>query len=142
MKKQNVLYPNDVYIGEARSDTIRSKEKWMFQYAPEYLDKSRPLLDTSIANVRGSQFPANGDVFGFLSDVAPDRWGRKLIRRRERRDLLESDFMLGVSDLTRQGALRLKLDRDGPFAASELLSRVWSTRREFSQRIDAPNTEI
>ena len=55
----------------------------MFQFAPEYLDKSRPLLDPSIANVRGPQFPANGDVFGFLSDVAPDRWGRQLIRRRE-----------------------------------------------------------
>ena len=95
MKKTIYLFLDDVYIGEARADTIRSKEKWMFQFAPEYLDKSRPLLDPSIANVRGPQFPANGDVFGFLSDVAPDRWGRKLIRRREKR----------------RGRTRLSLDR-------------------------------
>ena len=133
MKKTIYLFLDDVYIGEARADTIRSKEKWMFQFAPEYLDKSRPLLDPSIANVRGPQFPANGDVFGFLSDVAPDRWGRKLIRRREKRDLLESDFMLGVSDLTRQGALRLKLDRDGPFVASDLTDAAppWTTLRKL-----------
>ena len=35
MKKTIYLFLDDVYIGEALTDTTRSKEKWMFQYAPE-----------------------------------------------------------------------------------------------------------
>ena len=59
-------------------------------------------------------------MFGTLGDSAPDTWGRDLMRRRERREaeangrpptaLHEADYLLGVSDLTRLGALRFKVD--------------------------------
>ncbi len=58
-------------------------------------------------------------------DSSPDRWGRLLMRRKEaaqaRREkrrtqtLLESDFLLGVFDGHRMGALRFKTDPEGNF---------------------------
>lgn len=57
-------------------------------------------------------------VFGVLRDTSPDRWGRVLMERREALDAREQgrktrrlgewDFLLGVSDATRMGALRLR----------------------------------
>ena len=67
-------------------------------------------------------------MFGAFGDSAPDRWGRNLIQRDERRraqvegraprSLGEVDFLLGVSDIARQGGLRFKETPDGPFLAS------------------------
>jgi serine/threonine-protein kinase HipA len=62
---------------------------------------------------------------GAFSDAAPDRWGRNLIAKRLRAQaavagrsvptLDDRDYLLGVSDKTRQGALRFKTDVDGDF---------------------------
>ncbi|MBM3198247.1 MAG: type II toxin-antitoxin system HipA family toxin [Chlamydiae bacterium] len=56
--------------------------------------------------------------FGAIEDSAPDRWGRLLMRRLERKKaeqegrkvsaLREIDFLLQVNDETRQGALRFQ----------------------------------
>ncbi|MFM8351910.1 MAG: type II toxin-antitoxin system HipA family toxin, partial [Actinomycetales bacterium] len=56
---------------------------------------------------------------GPLADSAPDRWGRGLIDRRIRteafaagrtpRTVTDIDYLLGLSDFTRQGALRYRL---------------------------------
>lgn len=140
--KQVFLYLDEVPFGSLAIDTVRGRETWMFRYDPEYLSPNRPMLDPSVGNVRGPQFPASGRMFGFLSDVAPDRWGRKLIRRREKRDLQESDFLLGVCDLTRAGALRLKLEKEGSFVASDLgdAAPPWTTLRRLedaARHVDA-----
>jgi serine/threonine-protein kinase HipA len=65
--------------------------------------------------------------FGIFVDSAPDRWGRMLMERREAsqaknerramRRLTELDFMLGVQDFTRFGALRFRHGPDEPFIA-------------------------
>jgi serine/threonine-protein kinase HipA len=85
------------------------------------------LLDPRILPFEGAQFPAQGrDQFGAFSDACPDRWGRMLMNRRLEREkragilpantrLFESDFLLGVHDTYRVGALRFKLDDSGPF---------------------------
>jgi serine/threonine-protein kinase HipA len=82
-------------------------------------------LDPEITMVAGHQYPrANAVQFGMFSDASPDRWGRMLIQRRLERDkrarrvpgsrrLLESDYLLGVHDHYRVGALRLRLRDDG-----------------------------
>lgn len=67
-------------------------------------------------------------LFGAFGDSAPDRWGRTLIQREERRraatearaprSLGEVDYLLGVGDIARQGALRFKETLDAPFLAS------------------------
>ena len=65
---------------------------------------------------------------GFLSDCAPDRWGRNLITQRHRTlaraegrtvsTLTDVDFLVGVSDLTRQGAVRLSTEPNGPYLST------------------------
>ena len=84
-------------------------------------------LDPRIGNFQGRQYPAQDhDTFGVFSDVSPDRWGRTLMRRRLERakragladravSLYESDYLLGVHDTYRIGALRFKLDENGDF---------------------------
>ena len=134
MKRQLYLYLDQDYLGELVVDSVRGRETWMFRFDEESVAAARPMLDPSVANVRGPQYSANGGMFGFLSDVAPDRWGRKLIRRREKMtNPLECDYLLGVCDLTRQGALRIKLDRDGPFVASDTREAAppWTTLRKL-----------
>ena len=57
----------------------------------------------------------------------------RLEKRRERR-LLESDFLLGVFDRHRMGALRFKLKKDGPFLDDdrELASPPWARLRDLA----------
>ena len=66
-------------------------------------------------------------LFGAVGDSTPDRWGRVLMRRAERRHaerehraprtLSEVDVLLRVDDEARQGALRFAVDPQGPFLA-------------------------
>ncbi len=72
--------------------------------------------------------PANKPLFGAIGDSAPDRWGRVLMRRAERRradkagetprTLREIDYLLMVNDEARQGALRFAGGPGGPFLAA------------------------
>ena len=69
--------------------------------------------------------PTGRALFGALGDSAPDRWGRALMARAERRvaraekrpptSLTELDYLLRVNDFARQGALRFSAEPDGPF---------------------------
>jgi len=129
--KTLTLFLKDRLMGAVKVDRVRGRETWTFSYDVGYLDPSCPMIDPAVANVRGPQFPRGANGFGFLADVAPDRWGRKLIRRREKRELAESDYVLGVCDLTRQGALRIKTDPDGAFEAPETddAAPPWTTLR-------------
>ena len=68
-------------------------------------------------------------IFGAIGDSAPDRWGRVLMKRAEStrakscgespRLLSEIDYLLGVDDVARQGALRFSLHEHGPYLASK-----------------------
>ena len=140
--KRLFLYLDETPLGELTIDCVRGRETQMFRFDDSALRGDRPILDPSLANVRGPQFPQGQRSFGFLSDIAPDRWGRKLIRRREKRELRESDYLLGVCDLTRAGAVRIKEDPDGPFVASDLgdAAPPWTTLRRLesaARHIDA-----
>jgi serine/threonine-protein kinase HipA len=88
---------------------------------------SQQQLDPDLGIFHGPQFPKAGrTIFGVFKDSSPDRWGEMLIRRRFDRDkragrvapsvhLGQSDFLLGVHDAFRSGALRFKRTPDGPF---------------------------
>ncbi len=68
---------------------------------------------------------ADRPLFGAIGDSAPDRWGRVLMRRAERRraereqqtprTVTEADYLLLVDDEARQGALRFAEREGGPF---------------------------
>src|SRR3984885_4643043 len=71
--------------------------------------------------------PSDQPLFGAIGDSAPDRWGRVLMRRAERRraehagqtprTVREIDYLLMVDDEARQGALRFAEREGGPFLA-------------------------
>ena len=148
MKRRLYLYLDQVFLGDALFETVRGHETCRFQYSDGYLKASRPTLDSQVALVKGPQYPTGREVFGFLSDIEPDRWGRKLIRRREKRtNLLESDFILGVCDLTRPGAIRVKLDPSGPFVDEDLRDAAppWTTLRKLensARHLDADDEGV
>ena len=116
-------------IGRARSNRVRDTETIVFEYDGAWLeDPDRFSLEPALALGRGTFAPPAGlATFGSLGDSAPDTWGRRLMRRAERRlaeregravrTLLESDYLLGVADTTRLGALRFRRAGDGLFQA-------------------------
>lgn len=84
-------------------------------------------LDARLGLFEGRQHPPQGmETFGVFADASPDRWGRLLMRRRLEREqraglvdrvvrLTESDYLLGVHDAFRAGALRFRRDDAGDF---------------------------
>lgn len=88
-------------------------------------------LDPRLRLFEGRQYPPQGsETFGVFADASPDRWGRMLIRRRLEREhrkekvgkkrVYESDYLLGVHDAFRVGALRFRLDDAGEFLDNQL----------------------
>lgn len=117
---------HDPAIGVAYIDRARGNEVISFEYRKGWLQEHPGvLLDPDLMQMTGRQYCSKEKpCFGFLSDTAPDRWGRKLMDRRESIDaakghrskakLLESDYILGVYDEGRTGGLRFQ-DAEGHF---------------------------
>jgi serine/threonine-protein kinase HipA len=128
-----------------------------FEYDEEWLkDGSVFMLDPRLDLWSGEQHPPTGSpAFGILTDSAPDRWGRLLMERREAasaeregrrmRNLQEVDFLLGVNDLTRMGALRFRSVDGGPFLdANDRAAPPVTSLRELayiSQRVEEPGID-
>ncbi len=147
----------EVYIAEGESnrrlgkleyDELRGKEVSSFELCGEYvLHPALPFLGPDIGLFRGKQYPTLSYGFGIFQDAAPDSWGRKIIRRREKRgNLRESDYLLGVFDLTRIGALRFRLEGSESFvnADGENPAPPWTTLRtleDSSRRFEADDSD-
>lgn len=133
MKKNIYIYFDDAYtekavmVGLLSAQQIRGHEVFSFEFTDEWLhDYHCHLLDPDLQLFSGRQYlPEEKSNFGIFLDSSPDRWGRILLDRREshrareeRRDavnLQESDYLLGVFDESRMGALRMKLSPDEDF---------------------------
>lgn len=110
--------PGEPEIGSCFVDKARGTEVISFEYDTKWIAAHPNLvLDPDLLSMPGRQYvPRGKPSFGFLSDAAPDRWGRKLQDRRElldareehrtARKLMESDYLLGVHDGGRMGGLR------------------------------------
>jgi len=121
----------DVLAGRLWAHRGRGGESATFVYAPEYLARASAYeLDPALPLVAGQQqTPVGRATFGAFSDCAPYRWGRKLIQRSERNRVLhadgaersfgEIDYLLGVRDDLRQGALRFRDPAGGAYLADE-----------------------
>ena len=114
-------------VGQLWGRFRNGRESMSFEYDRNWLNHPKRFsLDPALKLVAGS-FHAASDkpLFGAIDDSAPDRWGRLLMRRSERkktekekgaaRALKEIDFLLMVDDEARQGALRFKKEETGPF---------------------------
>lgn len=95
----------DVRLGTLEYGELRGKEVSSFELDGDYLNHPTvSFWGPDIGFFHGKQYPTHASGFGIFQDAAPDSWGRKLIRRRERRgNLRESDYLLGVFDFTRLG---------------------------------------
>ncbi|ANG62231.1 toxin HipA [Marinobacterium aestuarii] len=114
-------------IGTLTADLVRGNEHFSFSYAPEWLQPGSSYLqiDPELQLFEGSQHQGGDRNFRTFLDSCPDRWGRLLMQRREAalarqeerrpKTLQESDYLLGVHDLYRMGAMRFKSDIEGPF---------------------------
>jgi serine/threonine-protein kinase HipA len=105
-----------------------------FSYAPAWL--KHPLsfaLDPDLTLGEGAFHPRpEQGNFRIFDDSAPDRWGQMLMRRREAlaakdegrpmRTLRAWDFLVGVQDVTRPGALRFRRENTTAFLADDTLS--------------------
>ena len=118
-------------MGELHRQKSRSGDIFSFHYEKAWLASEAVFaFDPDLALVTGHQYPAPDRAnFGIFLDSSPDRWGRVLMQRRENlrarqegqrpRTLTEWDFLLGVHDETRLGALRFRVSPDGPFVDSD-----------------------
>ena len=88
-------------------------------------------LDPALALDAGDFYPGDSN-FGVFMDSCPDQWGQVLMQRRETVEAKEAgrtkitlgawEFLCGVQDHTRMGALRFSAGDDDVFLANELLS--------------------
>lgn len=103
-----------------------------FAYEPTWLKHAHAFpLDPELDLTSGEFFPGNSN-FGVFMDSCPDRWGQILMKRREAVEAREEgrtprtlgpwDFLLGVQDCTRMGALRFSQPDEQTFLADEARS--------------------
>jgi len=114
-------------VGRLWARVRKDKESATFEYEPGWLEhRERFSLEPALKLGPGPfHTAADMPVFGAIADSAPDRWGRALMRRMERklaerdgrptRTLWEMDFLLMVDDEARPGALRFAEQEGRPF---------------------------
>ncbi len=123
-------------IGRLWARVRKNKESATFEYDEAWLQHpARFSLEPALQLGPGPfHTPADTPMFGAIGDSAPDRWGRALMRRMERRraereggaprTLQEIDYLLLVDDEARQGALRFAEREGGPFLREEGVKRI------------------
>lgn len=115
-----------IQVGQLWIHSRSGRESISFEYNREWLKHPKRFSLDPVLQLAEGPFHASVDkpLFGAIEDSAPDRWGRLLMRRAERknaqqekrkaRTLTEIDFLLMVDDKARLGALRFK-GEDGSF---------------------------
>jgi serine/threonine-protein kinase HipA len=136
-------------IGILSAHQGKGRKLFSFEYEKEWLKSNQSfLLDPDIQYYAGPQFPVSKENFGIFLDSMPDTWGRTLMKRRASAiakeqgkspsNLYEIDFLLGVYDESRMGALRFKLDPKGDFLDNTAHSPTppWSSVGQLQHAVD------
>lgn len=130
-------------IGTLHVMPSRGKEIFSFEYDIAWLNNhAMHTIDPALQLFHGVQYPSQDqENFGVFLDSSPDRWGKFLMHRREaqcardenrkEKKLLASDYLLGVYDEYRMGALRFKIEKNGPFLDDNRLTAAppWTELR-------------
>lgn len=123
-------------VGRLWGRIRKNRESATFEYDRKWLESpARFSLEPALGLDPGPfHTAADMPMFGAIGDSAPDRWGRALMRRMERRcaerekqtprTLQEMDYLLLVDDEARQGALRFSESEGGPFLREESVKRI------------------
>ena len=136
-------------IGILSAHFGKGRKSFSFEYDKDWISSHEQLLiDPDLGWYSGPQFPNNKDNFGIFLDSMPDSWGKTLMQRREPQRAKEEgrepkilhdiDYLLGVFDESRMGALRFKLDREGPFLdfASAATAPQWTSLGELQKAVN------
>ncbi len=131
-------------IGILSAQQAKGRKAFSFSYDADWISSQEQLLlDPDIAWYGGQQYPNGKENFGVFLDSMPDSWGRTLMKRRAALNakeqgkpapvLYDIDFLLGVHDLSRMGALRFKREPDGDFLDNDPVSPTppWASTREL-----------
>ena len=130
------LHGAPVLVGRLWTRVRKGRQSASFEYDAAWLEHpERFALEPALTLAPGPfHTPPQKALFGAIGDSAPDRWGRVLMRRAERRradkegqtprTLYEADFLLRVDDEARQGALRFADAPGGPFLAPVVDGRI------------------
>jgi serine/threonine-protein kinase HipA len=152
-QERNILVYSDweslsepLLMGILSAVQIRGKEVFSFEYDKIWLKNASIQLDPDLHFYAGRQFlQEEKSNFGIFMDSSPDRWGRLLMRRREaalarkeqRKEtlLLETDYLLGVYDQHRMGAMRFKTEENTPFQNNNkaMAAPPFTSLRELEQ---------
>ena len=123
-------------VGRLWARVRKNKEGATFEYTDAWQENPTRFSLEPALKVGPGPFHTTADtpMFGAIGDSAPDRWGRALMRRMERRraereeraprTLHEMDYLLLVDDEARAGALRFAETEGGPFLAHEGAKRI------------------
>jgi len=135
-------------VGLLSAHFAKGKKAFSFEYDKDWLKTdAQRLFDPDIAFYSGPQYPTNKENFGIFLDSMPDTWGKTLMKRRAAQDarakdekartLYEIDYLLGVYDESRMGALRFKTDMDGPFLDHDKQNPTppWSSLGELQEAV-------
>jgi serine/threonine-protein kinase HipA len=135
------------FIGVLFFSYSRGKGIFSFEYDKQWLQSPFVQeIDPDLGLYPGVQYLRDEKSnFGVFLDSSPDRWGRVLMDRRESvlarmenrqyRNLNESDYLLGVFDEQRMGALRFKEIESGAFMNNypNFATPPWTSIRELEQ---------
>jgi serine/threonine-protein kinase HipA len=140
--------PEPKCIGILSAYFGKGRKSFSFEYDNGWISSQEQLLlDPNLKWYSGPQFPGDKENFGVFLDSMPDSWGRTLMQRREPqrareegrapRILHDIDYLLGVYDESRMGALRFKSDPHGPFleTASRTTTPPWTTLGELQEAV-------
>jgi serine/threonine-protein kinase HipA len=124
------------FCGRLWARARKGQESATFEYDEGWLrTANRFSLEPALSLGPGSFHTGQGKaLFGAIGDSAPDRWGRMLMARAERRaakrekrtarTLREIDYLLMVDDEARLGALRFSIEPGGPFLRPFAAGRI------------------
>lgn len=147
-------------IGILSAQQAKGKKAFSFEYDKDWLKSEQKfMLDPDIQLYGGPQYPNQKENFGIFLDSMPDTWGRTLMKRRAAQwakennekapTLYDVDFLLGVYDESRMGALRFKTDPNGDFLDNNKAASTppWSSIRELQNAAyifenDTENEEV
>ena len=114
-----------IRVGQLFAEHRRGRLTSAFAYDNDYLSQRFAYAIDPALPLNAGTWPVAGPLPRAFLDTAPDRWGRNLIVRQAEleaaanhvpaRTLDELDYLLGVSDVSRQGALRFSVSADPVF---------------------------
>ena len=103
-------------VGLCYASQRRGRLASTFAYSYDYLANPQSYAIDPELPLQAGNWKVLHELPGSMMDSTPDRWGRNLINKRYPGHKLNNlDYLLGVSDITRQGALRYKTSQDGCF---------------------------